>query len=42
MFALSLEDFLCLLSSPSINIEFFIFLKKYHLKDTREIFQKIM
>ena len=40
MFALSLEDFLSLLLSPSTDIKIFNFCQMYHLKDTYKIFKK--
>ena len=42
MFALSLVDFLSLLLSRSTDFKIFYFCQKYHLKDTYQIFQKIM
>ena len=41
MFALSLDDFLSLLLSPSAYFKIFYFCQKYHVKDTYKIFKKI-
>ena len=40
MFALSLEYFMSLQWGPCTNIDLFIYVKKYHLKDTNKIFKK--